>query len=199
MLLQHFSLVILWFLFAFFHSLLACEKCKQYMQAIMGKNYKYYRILYSCFSLISLSVVIVYHATLKTIILWRVQTIEIILALAGLALSIIIISVFIHKFFFELSGADVLRTAKKSGTLIRSSLYKHVRHPLYTATLAFVWSIFFLHPALSNLLSCVCITVYTIIGIRYEENKLIRNFGKSYIQYRSATPMLIPKFTKLFK
>ena len=143
MLLQHILLVTFWFLFAFSHSILACEKCKQYMQVIMGKSYKYYRILYSCFSFISLGIIVTYHLTLTTVLLWSVQTIQIILALVGLLLSTIIISVFIGKFFFELSGADVLCAAKKSGTLIRSSLYKHVRHPLYTATLLFIWSIFF--------------------------------------------------------
>jgi protein-S-isoprenylcysteine O-methyltransferase Ste14 len=169
------------------------------MRAIMKKNYTYYRILYSAFAFSSLSIVISYHLTLQTILLWRVQSIEIILASTGLAVSSAIMLIFIKKFFFELSGADALCTTKKSGALIKSSLYKHVRHPLYTATLMLVWSIFFLHPSFSNLLSSSCITAYTIIGIRYEENKLIKNFGKSYIQYRLTTPMLIPRFTKVFK
>ena len=51
-----------------------------------------------------------------------------------------------------------------------------------------------MHPSLSNLISCSCITVYTIIGIYFEEKKLVKDFGESYIQYRDETPMLIPKF-----
>jgi methanethiol S-methyltransferase len=100
---------------------------------------------------------------------------------------------FAKKFFFELSGADVFIERKRSATLIKKSLYNYVRHPLYTATLLLIWSIFFLHPSLSSLISGLSITVYTIIGIHFEEKKLITSFGESYIQYRSETPMLIPK------
>jgi len=104
---------------------------------------------------------------------------------------------FAKKFFFELSGADVFLKTKRSEELLKTSLYNYVRHPLYTATLLFIWSIFFLNPSLSNIVSCTCITVYTIVGIYFEEKKLIKDFGESYIQYRAATPMLIPKLNSV--
>lgn len=193
MFIQHFLLAIFWLLFSLFHSIFATEKCKRFIKAVMKKKYKYYRILYSLFAFISLCAIIVYHLSINTILLWNTQPAEVIISITGIITGGLVMIFFAKKFFFELSGADVFIETKRSATLIKKSLYNYVRHPLYTATLLLIWSIFFLHPSLSNLISGLCITAYTIIGIHFEEKKLINSFGKSYIQYRFETPMLIPK------
>ncbi len=193
MLIQHILLVLFWLFFSLFHSIFASERWKKQVQTTMKKSYKYYRILYSAFAFISLGAIIIYHLTIKTVLLWQAPLLQMIIAVTGIVTGAALMIFFTKKFFFELSGADVFRKTKKTDTLLKTSLYNYVRHPLYTATLLFVWSIFFLHPSLSNLLSCLCITIYTIIGIHFEEKKLIKDFGESYIQYRSVTPMLIPK------
>jgi len=36
------------------------------------------------------------------------------------------------------------------------------------------------------------LTVYILIGVRYEERKLRREFGQPYADYSARTPMLIP-------
>jgi protein-S-isoprenylcysteine O-methyltransferase Ste14 len=192
MFIEHFLLAIFWLLFSLLHSIFASEKCKRSVEVVMKKKYKYYRVLYSLFAFISLSSIVVYHISINTIMLWNVQPIEVIFSIAGIITGAFVMIFFAKKFFFELSGADVFIETKRSENLIKESLYNYVRHPLYTATLLLIWNIFFLHPSLSNLISASCITVYTIIGIHFEEKKLISNFGESYIQYRSETPMLIP-------
>lgn len=194
MLRQHIILIALWILFSLFHSLFAAERFKTFLQAVMKRKYKYYRILYSILAFLNLSIILVYHFTMSSIMLWKVQIIEIIIAIAGIITGGLLIVFFAGKFFFELSGADIFLRKKKSQALIKTSLYKYVRHPLYLSTLLFVWSIFFWQPMLNNLISCICITLYTVIGIYFEEKKLIKNFGDSYIQYQKKTPMLIPKF-----
>ncbi len=194
MFVQYFILVFLWILFALFHSIFASEKCKKLLLQLMKKRYKYYRMLYSIFALLNVSSIVAYHFTINSFLLWQQTTAETIIAITGIIVGGAVMIFFTGKFFFELSGADILKKTKKSDTLIKTSLYNYVRHPLYTATLLLIWSIFFLHPLLSNLLSCLCITVYTIIGIHFEEKKLIKNFGFDYIQYKRKTPMLIPKF-----
>src|SRR6478735_1847987 len=197
MLLQHLLLIILWFFFSLFHSLFASEGFKKYMQGLMQKKYKYYRVLYSVFALISLAVILLYQLSITTVMLWKVPLAEMIFAGAGSILGLSIMTIFIKKFFFELSGANVFRSTKSSNDLFQSGLYKHVRHPLYAATLLFIWSIFFLYPSMDDLISCFCITVYTLVGIHFEEKKLIKAYGTSYIQYRLITPMIIPKFYKI--
>ena len=197
MFVQHFLLALLWFFFSLFHSIFASEKWKRKMQQVMKRNYKYYRLLYSVFALVSLIGIVIYHLTITTVLLWKVSLIEIIISIVCITAGFLLMLFFASKFFFELSGADVLLKTKRSEELLKTSLYNYVRHPLYTATLLFVWSIFFFHPSLSNLISCICITIYTIVGIYFEEKKLIKDFGESYIQYRAATPMLIPKLNSV--
>ena len=44
-----------------------------------------------------------------------------------------------------------------------------------------------------NLLAvCIGATVYILIGVRFEEHKLLRQFGKKYADYKRRTPLLIP-------
>jgi protein-S-isoprenylcysteine O-methyltransferase Ste14 len=82
----------------------------------------------------------------------------------------------------------------KGPVLELTGIHTYVRHPLYLGTLATLWSVFLFFPLLNNLIACLAITVYTLIGIRLEERKLLRIFGRQYADYRRHTPMLIPSF-----
>jgi protein-S-isoprenylcysteine O-methyltransferase Ste14 len=74
--------------------------------------------------------------------------------------------------------------------LVTDGLYRYVRHPLYSAGLVIIW----LTPVLTwNLLGLIVgLTVYIFIGAYFEERKLLGEFGKSYVEYRRRTPMLLP-------
>ena len=77
-----------------------------------------------------------------------------------------------------------------SHTLVIGGLYRWVRHPLYSAGLAFVW----LMPSMSlNLLALILgISFYILVGATLEERKLKAEFGESYSAYQRRTAMLIP-------
>jgi protein-S-isoprenylcysteine O-methyltransferase Ste14 len=79
---------------------------------------------------------------------------------------------------------------QKTGNLVTSGLYRSVRHPLYTFSLLILW----LSPAMSvnSLIVYAALTIYVLIGIIFEERKLLREFGEAYADYRSNTPMLFP-------
>lgn len=190
----HIILALLWIIFSVLHSLFADERWKQKMQLVLKKNFKFYRIGYSFFALITLTIAVAYNFSMQSFLLWNVHIIEQVIAVACMLSFGIVMLLFIRRFFFDLSGADVFKKQPASKQLIKTDLYKYVRHPLYSATLGFIWSIFFYNPLLSNLVSCTCITIYTVSGIFLEEKKLINEFGESYLNYRKKTPMLIPKF-----
>ena len=189
---EHMVLVILWAGFSIVHSVLAAGWIKKRIEVWIRSGYKFYRISYSILAVLTLGFVLWYHYSIKSMMLWNVPLAEKIIAMAGMVSGVCVMLLFTRRFFFDLSGADVFRKKQTSQQLITTDLYKYVRHPLYAATLVFVWSIFFWQPLLSNLISCTCITLYTIIGIRFEEKKLMQEFGESYSQYRSQTSMLIP-------
>jgi len=75
-------------------------------------------------------------------------------------------------------------------TLVTGGLYRTVRHPLYTAGLVFIW----LFPVMTwNLLAInLGLTLYILLGIYWEERKLLHEFGAAYAEYQKKTPMLIP-------
>lgn len=83
-------------------------------------------------------------------------------------------------------GFDALPHEK----LVVSGFYRWVRHPLYTASLLFLWA----SPDMSfNLFALyLAFTVYFVVGAVYEERKLETQFGEAYTSYKEKTPMLIP-------
>ncbi len=191
---QYLILICMWIVFSVLHSLFAANWWKIKMIKKLKSDYKYYRVFYSLFALLTLSVTIMYNFYIQSVLLWQVNTIEKVIAFVVMMYAASVMLIFTKRFFFDLSGADVFKRKQTSRELINTNLYKYVRHPLYSATLIFIWSIFLWKPLLSNLLTCICITVYTLIGIYLEEKKLIHEFGQGYITYKSTTPMLVPKF-----
>jgi protein-S-isoprenylcysteine O-methyltransferase Ste14 len=79
---------------------------------------------------------------------------------------------------------------------VSHGLYGYVRHPLYSLGLVIVW----LAPLMSwNVLAFnLGITLYILVGILFEERRLLAEFGQIYTDYRRRVPMLLPGF-KSFK
>ena len=104
-----------------------------------------------------------------------------------------IMSASIFKYFKLLSGIRSIYLATPPAELKLNGIHKYVRHPLYLGTLLFVWGLFFIFPLLNNLIAVVAITVYVLVGIKFEEKKLIKEFGNDYEEYIKKVPGLIPK------
>jgi protein-S-isoprenylcysteine O-methyltransferase Ste14 len=73
---------------------------------------------------------------------------------------------------------------------VRSFLYRWVRNPMHTATITF----FLATPRLTlgHLVLSIGMTVYTLIGIRYEERDLAHALGEIFHAYSRRTPSLLP-------
>jgi protein-S-isoprenylcysteine O-methyltransferase Ste14 len=71
------------------------------------------------------------------------------------------------------------------------SLYKLVRHPLYIGWLTIFWAA----PTMTvaHLVFAVVTTAYILIAIRWEEHDLESAFGEVYVEYKSRTPMIVPR------
>jgi len=113
---------------------------------------------------------------------------------SALGWAIVLISTFLIN-HFELFGlrqiwAD-MRGAEIPEVSFRNPLfYKLVRHPIYTGFLLAFWAT----PDMSQgrLLFALGMTVYILIGIRYEEKDLIESLGADYSEYRQRVGMLVP-------
>ncbi|GAP13092.1 putative protein-S-isoprenylcysteine methyltransferase [Longilinea arvoryzae] len=86
--------------------------------------------------------------------------------------------------------AGPLIAGRRPQELVVDGVYRRVRHPLYTCGLVIIW----LSPVMSwNLLALnVGMTGYILIGIYFEERKLLAEFGEAYAEYKRRTPALIP-------
>jgi len=186
----------MWGLFGLLHSLLAAGGVKRYFTVLLGRYAGYYRVLYSLLAFLSLGMVIAVQFSVKSFYLISFPLVK---YLAGIAMGVpgaILMIVCIRKYFFNLSGIKAFFGRDEGPKLESGGVHAYVRHPLYLGTLATLWSIFLFFPLLSNLLACLAITMYTLIGLRLEEKKLLKVFGKEYAAYRRRTPMLIPNLRR---
>ena len=190
---NHIILVIFWLLFGVLHSVLAAEWCKRFMQRRLGQKYKYYPFTYSVFAALTLTGILIFQFNIQTPLLYVApRWVNVLLWLPVLA-GLFIMAVVIKKYFFSLSGISVFYKHQPPVVLEQGGLNRYVRHPLYFGTLLFVWALFFVFPYLNNLLACIVITLYTLLGAKLEERKLIKQFGEQYILYKSQVPMLLPR------
>lgn len=190
--LNHIILVLLWLLFGVLHSVLAAGWWKQIMQRWLGANFKYYHFGYSVFAAVTLVGILVFQYAMHSRLLFAapvwVKGLLWLPVLAGLLIMLIVIK----KYFFSLSGISVFYKRQPPVVLEQGGLHRYVRHPLYFGTLLFIWSLFLVYPYLNNLLACIVITLYTVLGARIEERKLVAQFGEKYIAYKQKVPMIIP-------
>jgi protein-S-isoprenylcysteine O-methyltransferase Ste14 len=175
------------------HSFFADATVKERIQKLTGS--RYYRLSYSLFAAISLALILWYQFSLQSIWLYSSLFIRYILSVIFIVPGLVIMVMCIRKYFYELSGIQALKNKPvEMPTLKQTGLHKYVRHPLYFGTLLFVWGLFLLLPSVSNLIAVVILTVYVLIGIHLEEQKLVLEYGEQYYQYAKKVPKLIPKF-----
>lgn len=87
-----------------------------------------------------------------------------------------------------------LHLKKKEYTPIQfeiPTIYKYIRHPIYSGTLIVFWAT--PEMTLGHLLLSIGMTIYTFIGIKFEEQDLIKLYGDAYKQYTQTVGMLLPK------
>ncbi len=169
-----------------------------FFEKIIGKYFRYYRLGYSIFATVTLLSLLYYQFYFPS---FRLFYSVIIIRLSCFILvipGIVIMLVTIYKYFNLLSGVRSLYQEKQVAELKVDGLHKYIRHPLYTGTLLFLWGVFFIFPYVNNLIAVLVITLYVLIGIKYEERKLIVEFGDSYRDYQLKVPKLIPHLQKMF-
>jgi methanethiol S-methyltransferase len=196
MLLKHLILAFLWVAYCIIHSVLASSQIKGTLKRRMGNYFRYYRFIYTIFAFTGLIAIIIYQLSIKAIPLFKkipfVQIGGAVISLAGF----FIMGLCIVNYFSQVSGVRSLTDNEYELKPIQKNIHKHVRHPLYMGTFLFIWGLLPVFPVLSLLITNFIITVYTLIGIQFEEKKLVSEFGDSYKVYKKTVPKIIPRFTK---
>ena len=150
-----------------------------------------YRMLYNLFAVVSFLPILYPMVFLPDRMLYEVPApFNHLMRLGqGIALILLVVAVFQTDVLSFVGFRQILEEERK-GPLMTKGLYRHVRHPLYTFSLLLLW----LSPlmSLNSFILYLALTIYILIGIIFEERKLLREFGEEYANYRSVTPMLVP-------
>lgn len=185
-------LILAWLFFGLTHSVLASGAVKRVAMKVMGGSYKFYRFLYSILATVVLIIVVDIHVSTVSIPVWQPLMVEKIIAVMLIIAGLAIMIACTKKYFMDLSGIDAILGKTNPLVLQTDGMHTYVRHPLYSGTLLFVWAIFLYAPYWHNLISCVCITLYTWVGMYFEEKKLVVEYGDAYVQYQKRVPGLLP-------
>jgi methanethiol S-methyltransferase len=172
------------------HSFLASRTAKEIFPLKFGGR-DFYRLAYNAFAGLSFLPILYLMATLPNRAVYVVPFPWNLVMFGGQLLSLALLAAaFLQTDALSFVGLRQLFEEEKPGKLVAHGLYKVVRHPLYTFSLLFLW----LTPSISqnSLTVYVGATLYILIGIYFEERKLLREFGEAYANYKKSTPMLIP-------
>ena len=189
-------LIGLWILYYTLHSLFASARVKSFSKTKLGKYFRYYRLAYSLFALIALVALLIYQYSFPSLLLFNSVAVQVLAAFFLVLPGIIIMLISIKKYFMLLSGIRSVFTPIPSSELKVNGIHRYVRHPLYSGTILFVAGLFFIFPTLTNLIAAALLILYVLIGIIFEEKKLVKEFGADYVRYMEKVPKLIPSFQR---
>ena len=189
-----FSLIV----YGFVHSLLATLAAKARARQWFGPGVdRWYRLVYNIIGIVTFLPVLALVAALPSERLYMIPAPWSYVAMAGQLLALLVLAIgLLQTGIWSFLGFEQMLNPSHNepAQMVTGGLYRWVRHPLYTAGLAFIW----LAPIMtSNLLALnIGLTLYLVVGAIYEERKLVREFGDAYTRYQELTPMLIPGLIK---
>jgi len=185
--------------YAGIHSWLATVGVKSQARQLLGtKTDRWYRLAYNIFAGISFLPILWLLAVLPDQNLYIIPMPGVILTLLGQTIGavIVVLGVLQTDAWHFLGVRQLFETTDQSPNqeLSIRGLYSWVRHPLYFGGLIFIW----LTPKMTvNLLTLfIILTIYLFVGAKWEEKRLVQEFGPAYQEYQQRVPMLIPWFRK---
>jgi len=179
------------------HSILASHAVKEAARRFFGPvSDRLYRFSYNLFSVASLFPILMMLLTFPDQSLYAIPEpwVYLTVLLQGAAAFALIAGVmqtgpFEFAGLTQLSGLGTEATSK----LVTDGLYAYVRHPLYTAGLVFIWAM--PEMTLNRLVLWIVFSLYLVVGAFFEEQRMLKEFGQAYVDYKAKTPMLWPKFS----
>jgi protein-S-isoprenylcysteine O-methyltransferase Ste14 len=98
-----------------------------------------------------------------------------------------------------ITGVFLLRQAGKptnaleaTTQLVRSGIFRYIRHPLYASLLYFAWGTFFKSPSLPGGCLAAVASVFLYATARADERECLVKFGGEYAIYMKQTKSFIP-------
>jgi len=188
-------LIGLWIVYFTIHSMLATTWLKDKLTAF-GINLRIQRIVYNLIAIIGLLIIMLYNGSIEAENVFQKTRLLKMSALFLTAVGVLII----RQSFKHYSIKSFLGIESENGSTLvtRKGILKYVRHPIYSGTILIVLGYFLYDPRIPILITILCIYVYLFVGIKLEEAKLLKIYGKKYESYKNEVPAILPKVGKLF-
>ncbi len=192
----YFYLVILWSIWCGLHSMLISLTVTDWLRKRFPDGFRFYRIAYNLFALVTVVPVLRYAASLRTdpVIVWGGpwRPVPVLLGLGALFFFIAGSRRYDSLQFFgirQLKGENARSGLASDGRLDTGGILSIVRHPWYSAGILLVW----IRPMdMAAILSNLVICGYFMIGAWLEERKLRQRFGRQYVAYQQRVSMFFP-------
>lgn len=81
---------------------------------------------------------------------------------------------------------------EKTGTLVTSGIFAHIRHPMYASLLALTWGLFFQLPGWPAAGIAAVGSALLYVTARCDERECLDHFGAAYADYCARTRMFVP-------
>lgn len=192
------SVVFGWLFFYTTHSILAHDRVKEKVAHFLGRYYPFYRLGFNLYSVILFSVLGYFLFTQNEAYIFEQTYISLgsggILFLVGLVILGIAFYSFNKREFVGLQQLDKIQPEQKVEVkhLIKTGLYAYVRHPLYFGTILMLVGAVVALPTYSMIIFVLISLLYLPIGVKLEEQKLVKEFGEQYVRYQREVKMLFP-------
>jgi len=189
-------LSLLWIAWCVIHSALISVTVTDLVKRTMGDKYRFYRLLFDTFSVVTFVPLLIYSRLLRTeplftwvgymrIVQYCLIILAAVLLLTGARHYSILQFLGIQQILRKRSGLSLT----ESGEFDSSGVLSVVRHPWYLAVFILLW-MRDLYPV--GIIVNAVLSVYLLIGTLLEERKLVLEFGDKYKLYQRQVSMFIP-------
>ncbi len=176
-------------IYFFLHSFLANESVKLKLAKLFRLSQNGYRMAYNLFNFVALALLLLLLYTVPSALLYEKSPAT---TVAGAIIALVgSIIMFLSVKNYDLATFFGFRSETKMPLQIKG-LNKYVRHPLYSGTIVLVLGFCIALPYIKDWLFLLLMIIYILIGMQYEERKLVLWFGDDYKNYQKKVKRLIP-------
>ena len=193
---EYLILTLLWITFCVLHSALISVTFTRFIQHKAGNFYRYHRLFYNIFSIVTLIPVVIYSLSIKQMpfFVWHgyLLPVKYLLLFTGILFFVMGARNYNAAEFFgfaQIKDGSNHTLMNKSGKLSSRGILDVVRHPFYAGIFPLLWSS---DLDITALIINIILSIYVLIGTILEERKLILEFGDAYREYQQKVSMLFP-------
>ena len=188
---SYFWLAVGWVLYFTLHSVMATESIKQLAARTLGLTLRFYRLIYSLFSIAGLVFLLLLNGSIVSPYFFESKGWVRYLSLMFTTFGVMTIQIAFRQYRLK----SFLGFAEESLEFKTEGLLKIIRHPIYAGIILVTIGFFLFIPNIPTLITCVSLLGYLPIGIYLEEKKLLGIYGELYRNYKMKVPALIPRLT----